>query len=117
MNTESLLRKLQPLIPTKVEHWRSTRPLVDDQTRDLLDREIAATAQRILGDYWNKILLTLPPPKAANGKFQLGTIHYESPKYSAGLNKDNGSAAAEQRAQEEDDRAHDAHHDTSVWDL
>ncbi len=84
MDITTLLRKLHPLIPKEVERWRATLPFLNVESRSLLEQEIKLTAERVLGNYWNKVLLTLPPKKALSGPFQLGTVQYETPKHEAG---------------------------------
>ncbi len=85
MDVEYLMNKLEPLIPTKIQHWRRTKDSADADLNRLIDQEIAHEAHRILGDFRSKILLSLPPEKKGKGTFHLGTIHYEKPKWPLGL--------------------------------
>ena len=42
----------------------------------------------MLGDFRQKILLSLPPATVAKGPFRLGTVLYESPKWPFGLREE-----------------------------
>jgi len=85
--TETLLRKLQPLIPDRVAQWQHARPLADADLRELIDREIHETARRLLGPYESRLLLSLPPQKLCRGEFDLGVVQYEQPKWQVGLRR------------------------------
>lgn len=87
MNVDDLLRKLEPLIPGEVARWRTSLPLVDAETRHLLEQHIVATAQRLLGDWTRKILLPPPTKKLSRGPIWLGSVVYDKPLYPFGLNK------------------------------
>ncbi len=80
MDTDYLLRKLQPLIPEKVRHWRRAKQQADPETTARLDRVIAEAAYHELGEFPDKLLLSLPPKEKAKGSFHIGTILYDRPK-------------------------------------
>ena len=79
------LRKLQPLVPRDVESWKRSLPLLDVDTRLLLEKHIIIKAQRLLGDWEQRFLLPPPPKDKASGKLSLGTVIYDRPRYSFGL--------------------------------
>tara|TARA_R110002111_G_scaffold177181_1_gene243192 strand:- start:1036 stop:3039 length:2004 start_codon:yes stop_codon:yes gene_type:complete len=85
--TDILLKKLEPLIPEKVKKWRRTLDLANPELRELVHRQVLWTAHSILGDFRNKLLLSLPPAKIANGSFKLGTIQYEQEKWPFGISE------------------------------
>lgn len=87
MDSEFLLRKLDPLIPDKVMRWRRIKDQADSDLRGLLDREIAWHAEKLLGDYRKKILLSLPPTKRAKGTIQFGTVMYDKPRWPFGISE------------------------------
>ncbi len=74
-------------MPKEVRHWLRVRETGDTEIRALIERQIAATAHRVLGDFHNKILLSLPPPNMARGTFNLGTVVYDKPRHSAGISE------------------------------
>ena len=88
MDVERLARKLKPLRPKEVGHWLRARDLADPKLRALIDRQIIHTAHEVLGDFRQKILLSLPPATVAKGPFRLGTVLYEKEKWPAGLSAD-----------------------------
>ena len=85
MDVEKLARKLEPLMPTEVSRWLSVRETADPELRALVEKQIIAAARRRLGDYRNKILLSLPPASRVRGAINLGTVLYEAEKWPAGL--------------------------------
>ena len=85
MDTNDLLQKLEPFIPEKVYQWQRMKDTADDEMKTLIDREIAHTAYRLLGNYRKKILLSLPPKEKARGSIHLGTILYDGPRWPVGL--------------------------------
>jgi len=85
MDIEKIAQKLEPLAPDEVEHWRKTRELVDPDMKSLLDKQIISLAHRELGNFYNKILLSLPPEKKAQGPIHLGNILYEKEKWELGI--------------------------------
>ena len=87
MNTEKIAAKLKPLIPDKVTHWLKTHALADPDLKALIDKQIISTAYQTLGDFHNKILLSLPPEKKAKGSINLGTILYDKEKWDCGISK------------------------------
>ena len=76
MNVERIAEKLQPLMPEKVRRWMRTRELAEPDVRALIEKQIISTAYNYLGDFHNKILLSLPPESKAKGVINLGTILY-----------------------------------------
>ena len=58
---DDLLRKLEPLMRQRVATWKKTLDLVDSDMRRLVERQIVSTAYKLLGDFHNKLLLSLPP--------------------------------------------------------
>ena len=87
MDAEKLARKLEPLIPQQIDHWRRARDYVDSETKPLIDRQIVEAAHRVLGNFRNKLLLSLPPKNIAKGAFNLGTAIYEKEKWPSGISK------------------------------
>lgn len=85
MDTATLLRKLEPLIPERVQHWHRLLDTADAEIRALLEKEIAHTAHQLLGDFHTKLLLSLPSEANAKGQFRLGTILYEKPRWQLAL--------------------------------
>ena len=85
MDTNSLLQKLEPLIPDKVRNWRRTRDTADPETNSLIDRAIAEAAYQLLGDFREKILLSLPPENRSKGAINLGTVVYDKPRWPFGI--------------------------------
>ena len=87
MHPHKLVSKLRPLIPDKVSHWLRARETADPDLKTLLDKQIYFTGQRLLGDYRNKILLSLPPEAMSKGEFNLGTIQYDGDRWPFGLSR------------------------------
>ena len=87
MDTEKLVRKLEPLVPAQVERWLRVRDVADADIKDLIDKEIIGTAHKILGDFRKKVLLSLPPRTKAKGSIHLGTILYEADKWDFGISR------------------------------
>lgn len=87
MDIVQVARKLEPLMPKEVRHWLRVRASGDAELCSLIDRKIAATAHKVLGDLQNKILLSLPPPNMARGTFGLGTVVYDKSKHAAGISE------------------------------
>ena len=85
MDIVKIARKLEPLMPKEVQHWLRIRDTADPELRSLVEKQIASTAHRVQGDFHKKILLSLPPPGKARGTFNLGTVLYDKPKWSAGI--------------------------------
>ncbi len=84
MKTDDLLRKLAPLEPRRVPRWRRALDFGDAKTVSLLERQIAFTAYRRLGDP-RKLFLSLPSKRKIAGPIRLGMVRYEEPKWPAGL--------------------------------
>lgn len=85
METEKTLRKLEPLMPEKVERWTRTLLLAQSEVKSMVERQILATACRVLGDFRRRILLSLPPQKLSSGPLHFGKILYEKKKWDFGL--------------------------------
>lgn len=85
MDVKRIARKLEPLMREKVQRWLWGRDLAALETRSLLDKQIVATAQRKLGDFRNRILLSLPPQAVARRKIKLGTVLHAGERWPAGL--------------------------------
>ena len=85
MNVERIAEKLQPLAPEKVRRWMRTRELAEPDVRALIEKQIISTAYKCLGDFYSKILLSLPPEKKARGVINLGTILYDKEKWPFGI--------------------------------
>lgn len=87
MDIEKLARKLEPLIPEQVAHWLYLRDIADSDIKELVDKEIVATAHERLGDVRKKIFLSLPPKGKANRSIHLGKIIYETDKWEFGISQ------------------------------
>lgn len=87
MDVERLARKLAPLMPEQIQKWMRARDLADSELRGLIEKQIFATAHRVLGDFRSKPLLSLPPTARIKGEFDLGTVLYDESKWPAGLNR------------------------------
>lgn len=85
MDIQKLAKKLEPLIPDKAHHWLHLRQTADSEIRGLVDKEIALTAHKLLRDYRNKLLLSLPSKSKANRPIHLGKIIYETEKWDFGI--------------------------------
>ncbi len=85
MESDYLLKKLEPLIPEKVKHWRRAKQLADPETRGYLDRVIAEAAYRELGEFADKLLLSLPPQAKAKGSIHFGNILYDKERFEFGI--------------------------------
>ena len=87
MNPKKIAAKLKPLAPEKVSHWLRTYSLADSELKTLIEKQIISTAYQVLGDFHNKILLSLPPEKKSQGSINLGTVLYDKEKHSFGISK------------------------------
>ena len=85
MDIEKIAHKLEPLIPDKVRTWLRVRDTVNPDLKPLVDKQIVATAQKLLGDYRKKMLLSLPPERLSRGSIVLGTVLYETQKWPFGI--------------------------------
>ena len=72
-------------MPHQVQHWMRTRGLAAPELKDLIEKQIISTAYQKLGDFHNKILLSLPPENKAKGSINLGTILYDKEKHPFGI--------------------------------
>ena len=87
MDILRLARKLEPLIPEKIGHLLRARELADPELQTLIDRQIITLARQELGDYHDKLLLSLPPESKVKGALKLGRVVYEKEKWLAGITK------------------------------
>ena len=85
MKIEKIANKLKPLMPKKVAHWMKTRELADPDLQALIEKQVISAAYNYLGDFHDKILLSLPPEKKAKGAINLGTILYDKEKWPLGI--------------------------------
>jgi hypothetical protein len=85
MNIEKLAAKLRPLMPDYIQQLMKARDLAEPEMKDLIEKQIISTAYQTFGDFHNKILLSLPPEKTAQGPIHLGTILYDKEKWPLGL--------------------------------
>lgn len=85
MEIHTILKKLEPLIPEQVQHWRRTLDVSQSDVKELLERHIRHTAYQTLGDFRSKLLLSLPPEDKTKGVFNLGAVLYDQPRWEAGL--------------------------------
>jgi Helicase HerA, central domain len=85
MDIEKIAYKLEPLIPDKVQAWLRVRDTANPELKSLVDKQIVATAQKLLGDYRKKLLLSLPPEHLSKGSIGLGTVLYETQKWPFGI--------------------------------
>jgi len=85
MHIDKIARKLQPLMPHRVTQWIRAMELAEPDMKTLIEKQIISTAYSHLGDFHNKILLSLPPEDKANGIINLGTILYDKEKYPFGI--------------------------------
>ena len=85
MNIEKLAQKLEPLMPQEISHWLQIRDMADAELKELIEKQIISVAHKRLGNFRNKILLSLPPKQKIRGIFNLGTVLYEEQKWPAGI--------------------------------
>ena len=85
MHIEKLAHKLEPLCPETVKRWRIVRETAEADMKVLADRQLAIIANKTLGDYHNKILLSLPPEKTIKRPLHLGLLHYDRDYWEAGI--------------------------------
>ena len=85
MHIHKIAQKLQPLMPHRVAQWIRNMELAEPDMKALIEKQIITTAYTHLGDFHNKILLSLPPEKIAKGMINLGTILYDREKYPFGI--------------------------------
>ena len=72
-------------MPQEISHWLQIRDMADAELKELIEKQIISVAYKRLGDFRNKILLSLPPKQKIRGTFNLGTVLYEAPKWPAGI--------------------------------
>lgn len=87
MDVVKMARLLEPLMPREVQKWLRAREMADPELRSLIEKQIASTAHRVLGDPNQRILLSLPPEKTARGTFNLGTVVYDRERWPFGLSR------------------------------
>lgn len=88
MRLETLIRKLQPLVPAKADHWLKVLEAADPEARALVQSDVMHHARRHLGEFRSKLLLSLPTSSKAKGPIGLGAVVYEKDKWAAGLRSD-----------------------------
>ncbi len=72
-------------MPYKVGHWIRMMELAEPDLKALIEKQIISIAYKTLGDFHNKILLSLPPERKAKGSINLGTIIYDKEKWLLGI--------------------------------
>lgn len=85
MEFDRLVRLLEPLIPGQVRRWLKVHASADAPTRALIERQIELTAERMLGNLSERVLLSLPPQRVIKGAYHLGTVVYDRDRWPAGL--------------------------------
>lgn len=88
MDIFKVSKKLQPLMPEQVKHLTKATELADPELKTLIEKQIISMAYQALGDFHNKVLLSLPPENKSNGPLNLGTILYDKEKWILGLKYD-----------------------------
>jgi hypothetical protein len=88
MNIEKIAAKLKPLMPDKIAQWTKARELADPELKSLIEKQIISIAYKTLGDFNDKILLSLPSENRAKGQINLGTILYDKEQWPLGISKD-----------------------------
>lgn len=89
MEIEQLLEVLNALIPEQVAQWRYTRDLAQPDLKARCEKDIYATAYRLLGDFRKHPFLSLPPKDKRKRSFHLGTLRFGNKQYgSFGISKD-----------------------------
>lgn len=74
-------------MPDQVRQWLRARRLANPELRDLIDKQIVATAQSRLGDLGETAYLSLPPQQSAKGEIALGTVLYGQPRWPLGIDR------------------------------
>ena len=85
MNIEKVIDKLKPLMPETVQRLVKNREFADPEMKTLIEKQILQTAYKHLGNFHNKLLLSLPSEKKAKGSINLGTVIYEKEKWPFGI--------------------------------
>ncbi len=85
MNIEKVIDKLRPLNPDTIQQLMKNREFADPEMKTLIEKQILQIAYKHLGNFHNKLLLSLPPEKKAKGSISLGTIIYEKEKWPFGI--------------------------------
>lgn len=85
MNIEKIIEKLRPLNPETIQRLMKNREFADPEMKTLIEKQILQTAYKHLGNFHNKLLLSLPPEKKAKGSISLGTVIYEKEKWPFGI--------------------------------
>ncbi len=88
MDIEQLINKLAPLVPAEVEHWRRVLDLGDPDMKNLIEKQVGRRAHQLLGNFREKLLLSLPPRSKARRSIHLGTVQYETEKWDFGITQD-----------------------------
>lgn len=87
MEIDRIARKLEPLRPREVQEWFRVKDVLQPERRAFMERHILSLAQHELGDFRNKLLLSLPPKSKSKGEFHLGEVIYEKEKWPVGISR------------------------------
>ncbi|MBN2267678.1 MAG: ATP-binding protein [Candidatus Babeliaceae bacterium] len=74
-------------MPETVQRWIKSREFADPEIKTLIEKQILHIAYEHLGNFHNKLLLSLPPEQKAKGQLHLGNILYEKEKWPFGISK------------------------------
>jgi hypothetical protein len=85
MNIEKIAARLKPLMPENISKLMKSRDMADPELKALIEKQIISMAYNTFGDFYNKILLSLPPENKSDGPINLGTILYDKEKWPLGL--------------------------------
>lgn len=86
MDLNSVLEKLEPLIPKRVTRWKRTLAAADSAVTATLERHIRWVARKKLGDDLDRqVLLSLPPEILIAEKVELGNVVYQAQLWRFGL--------------------------------
>ncbi|MCK5225195.1 MAG: DUF87 domain-containing protein [Planctomycetes bacterium] len=85
MNIEKVIEKLRPLSPEVIQRLMKNREFADPELKTLIEKQILQTAYKHLGNFHNKLLLSLPSEKKIKGSIDLGTVIYEKEKWPFGI--------------------------------
>ncbi len=72
-------------MPERVRAWRRFLRVAPADVRQLIEAQIRKAAGKHFGGYRSKPLLSLPPASTIKGRFKLGDVLYDKPRWPAGL--------------------------------
>lgn len=72
-------------MPQKVDHWLRVMDRGSPRLKALMETAIITHAQNHLGDYRNKLYLSLPPESLSRGSINLGNVIYEKERWPFGI--------------------------------